>query len=69
MGTLNRHSKTQSQNPKQFIYFSRVIMNQFALVQMKVTAGAIERPKQDNPQKGNGLACGDIKQLLSPYPS
>ena len=46
-----------------------MIMNQFALVQMKVTAGAIERPKQDNPQKGNGLACGDIKQLLSPYPS
>ena len=27
---------------------------------MKVTADTIERPKQDNPQEGNGLACGDI---------
>ena len=40
-----------------------------ALVQMKVTTGAMEGQKQDNPQKENGFACGGHRQSLSPDPS
>ena len=39
------------------------------LVQIKVTTVAMERQKQDNPQKGNGFAFGAHRKLISPYPS
>lgn len=40
-----------------------------ALVQMKLTTGALERQQQGNPQKGNDFADGGHRPLLHLYSS
>lgn len=69
--TLDYHNMTEGQS-KQYAWLANTNHCEFIhllLVQMKLTAGALKRKQQEDPEKGKCFTGGSHRPLLSLYSS